>query len=61
VYYCGAYVDDVDAHITALKEAHTAARAAEEALQEAVSKYNDLTRGSIQHANSREGVKYYLI
>ena len=61
VYYCGAYVDDVDAHITALKEAHAAAIAAEEALQEAVNKYNELTRGNIQHANSREGVKHYIV
>lgn len=61
VYYCGAYVDDVDAHIIALRTAHSAAIAAEEALKEAVNKYNELTRGSIQHASSREGVKHYLI
>lgn len=61
VYCCGEYVEDVNAHIKALKKAHKAARDAEKALENAVSAYNALTRGNIQHASTREGVKNYLI
>ena len=61
VYYCGGYVENVNAHIKAIRKAHAAARAAEEALTEATSAYNALTRGNIQHINSREGVKRYII
>lgn len=61
VYCCGEYVENVNAHIKALRKAHAAAIAAEEALQKATEAYNKLTRGKIAHANSREGVKKYFI
>lgn len=61
VYCCGDYVDDVNAHIKALKKAHKAARDAEKALDDAVSAYNALTRGNIKHADRRNGVNTYLI
>lgn len=61
VYCCGEYVENVNAHIKALKKAHKTAKDAEKALEEAVSAYNTLTRGSIQHASAREGVKSWLI
>lgn len=61
VYCCGEYVENVNAHIKALKKAHAAAKASEKAFEEAVSYYNKLTRGNIQHANTREGVKNYIV
>jgi hypothetical protein len=61
VYCCGSYVEDVNTHIKALRKAHKAAQDAEKALEAAVSAYNDLTRGNIQHASTREGVKNWLI
>lgn len=61
VYCCSDYVEDVNAHIKALRKAHKAAKDAEKALEEAVSAYNALTRGNIQHASTREGVKNWLI
>lgn len=61
VYCCGEYVEDVNTHIKALKKAHKAAQDAEKALENAVSAYNALTRGNIQHASTREGVKNWLI
>ena len=61
VYCCGEYVENVNAHVKALKKAHAAAKAAEKAFEEAISNYNKLTRGNIQHANTREGVKHYIV
>jgi Mn-dependent DtxR family transcriptional regulator len=61
VCYCGAYVDDVNAHLTALKEAHAGALAALETYRAAIDKYNSLTRGNMQRASDREGVKHYII
>lgn len=61
VYFCGEYVENVNAHIKALKKAHAAAMEAEKALEAAVSKYNELTRGKINHASQREGVKKWFI
>lgn len=61
VYCCGEYVENVNAHIKELKKAHAAAMEAEKALEKAIEKYNNLTRGNIQRANSREGVKHYLV
>ena len=61
VYCCGEYVENVNEHIKALRKAHAEAMQAEKAMQEAIEKYNKLTRGNIAHANTREGVKHYLI
>lgn len=61
VYVCGEYVEDVNAHAEALREAHRAALEAEKALENAVSAYNALTRGKINHASTREGVKKWFI
>jgi hypothetical protein len=61
VYCCGAYVEDVNAHVKAIRKAHKAAQDAEKALENAISTYNALTRGNIQHASTREGVKNWLI
>lgn len=61
VYNCGEYVENIGAHIKALRAAHKAAQKAEEAYKNAVSKYNELTRGNIHHINSREGVNNWII
>lgn len=61
VYNCGAYVDDVPAHVLAIREAHEKAQEAETAFANAVSAYNSLTRGNIARASTREGVKRYFV
>lgn len=61
VYCCGEYVEDPEAHTAAIYAAHAAAKEAEKAFSEAVNKYNDLCRGTIQHASTREGVKKWII
>lgn len=61
VYDCGKYVDNIGAHIKELREAHKAAKKAEEAYKNAVSKYNALTRGNIQSINIREGVNNWIV
>ena len=61
VYYCGDYVNDINAHIKELRKAHDNARRAYEKAQEAISAYNTLTRGNIRHENIHEGVKKWII
>jgi hypothetical protein len=61
VYCCGEYVENVNAHVKAIRKAHAAALEAEKALENAIGEYNKLTRGNIQHASQRDGVKRYLI
>lgn len=61
VYCCGEYVENVNAHVKEIRKAHAAALEAEKALENAIGVYNKLTRGNIQHASQREGVKKYLI
>jgi hypothetical protein len=61
VCYCGAYVENVPEQINALKEAHAAALAALETYRAAIDSYNSLTRGNIQRASDREGVKHYIV
>lgn len=61
VYNCGAYVEDVTAHVQAIMEAHEKAQEAETAFANAVSAYNNLTRGSIARASTRDGVKRWFI
>lgn len=61
VCYCGEYVEDVNAHVDALKAAHAEAEKAFEAYRAAIDKYNGFTRGNIAHASDREGVKHYIV
>lgn len=60
-YYVGEYVENVNAHIKELRKAHAAALDAEKALDEAITAYNKLTRGKINHASQREGIKKWFI
>ena len=55
VYYCGEYVYNIGAHIKALKKAHEDAKKAMEKAREAFNKYNELTRGNMNRASTRDG------
>ena len=61
VYCCGEYVDNVPEHVEKIRQAHETAKAAEKALEDAISVYNALTRGNIQHASKYEGVKNWIL
>lgn len=61
VCYCGEYVENADAHTNEIKEAHTDALKALEEYRAAIDKYNALTRGNMQRASDREGVKHYIV
>lgn len=61
VCYCGEYVENVEEHANAIKAAHADALKALEEYRAAIDKYNGLTRGSMQRASDREGVKHYII
>lgn len=61
IYCCGEYVENVNKHIKELKKAHAKAKELEKAFNDAVTEYNKLTRGKIERANAREGVKNYLV
>ena len=61
IYCCGEYVENVNKHIKELKKAHAKAKELEKAFNDAVTEYNKLTRGRIERANAREGVKNYLV
>lgn len=61
VCYCGEYVDDTNAQLDAIKAAHACATKALEEYRAAIDKYNSLTRGNMQRASDREGVKHYII
>ena len=55
VWSCGEYVYNIGAHIKALKKAHEDAKKAMEKAREAFSKYNELTRGNMNRANTHDG------
>lgn len=61
VCYCSEYVDNVNAHIKALKEAHAAALDALETYRAAIDKYNSLTRGNMARASDRGGISTYIV
>ena len=61
VCYCSEYVENIDDHANALKEAHAGALAALEEYRAAIDKYNALTRGNMARASDREGVKHYIL
>ena len=61
VCYCGEYVENAAEHVNEIKKAHADALQALENYRAAIDKYNALTRGNIQRASDREGVKHYII
>lgn len=61
VCYCGEYVENADDQMKALKQAHADALQALETYRAAIDKYNALTRGNMQRASDREGIKHYIV
>lgn len=56
----GEYVDDVKKHAAEIMKAHAAAMRAEKEFKTACENYNAMTRGKINRANPREGVKTWF-
>ena len=61
VLYCSEYVENVNEHVEKIRKAYAAAKEAEKAFSEAVSAYNKLTRGNMERADTRNGVKTWII
>lgn len=61
VYCCGGYVGNPEKQVQEIRKAHAKAIEAEKALQDAISEYNDLTRGNIARASAREGIKNWYV
>lgn len=60
LYWCGAYVDDVDEHTRKFYEAREALKVAEENAKKAREIYNDLTRGNMKRADGAQGFPAWI-
>lgn len=60
VYWCGAYVDDIDEHTRKFYEAREALKVAEENAKKAREVYNDLTRGNMKRADGAQGFPAWI-
>ena len=60
LYWCGAYVDDIDEHTRKFYEAREALKVAEENAKKAREVYNDLTRGNMKRATAGEGFPAWI-
>lgn len=60
VYWCGAYVDDIDEHTRNFYEAREALKVAEENAKKAREVYNDLTRGNMKRADGAQGFPAWI-
>lgn len=61
VMNCGEYVENIPEHIEKLLDAYLAAQEAEQAYKKAIEQYNNLTRGRMEQANTRDGIKNWII
>lgn len=55
LYWCEAYVDDIEEHLRKFYEAREALKVAEENAKKAREVYNDLTRGNMKRADGAQG------
>lgn len=60
VYWCGAYVDDIDEHTRKFYEARESLKVAEENAKKAREVYNDLTRGNMKRADGAQGFPAWI-
>lgn len=60
LYWCGAYVDDIDEHTRKFYEAREALKVAEENAKKAREVYNDLTRGNMKRADGSHGFPAWI-
>ena len=60
LYWCGAYVDDIDEHTRKFYEAREALKVAEENAKKAREVYNDLTRGNMKRADGAQGFPTWI-